>query len=195
MKKAIIIHGYFTYENVMDPNKNTPSNHQWIPWLSKQIYIRDIFPIAIEMPRPWFPNYDDWKHELDRFELDENTILIGHSYGGGFLVRYLSENNVQLNKVILVAPYMCIKPEESLDDKQQDPTFFDFKIDPNLAKKAGELIIFKSTNDNPDIDASIDFLQASIVNTKLITLENRGHFTTATMGTTQFPELLAEILK
>ena len=192
MKKAIIIHGYHTKENLANPSKNTPSNHQWIPWLSKQLYMRDIFPIAIEMPAPWRPVYEDWKRELERFELDEDTILIGHSYGGGFLVRYLSENTVKVNEVYLVAPYMGA---DGVEVKDQDPTFFDFQIDQNLVNKTAGVIVFESSNDMPEIHTSRQILEQNIANLKFIDLENKGHFTIATTGTAEFPELAEEILR
>ena len=190
--KAIIIHGYHSKARLADPNKNTPSNHQWIPWLSKQLYMRDIFPIAIEMPTPWHPVYEDWKKELERFELDESTILIGHSYGGGFLVRYLSENNIKVDKVYLVAPYMGVDGDEV---KDQDPTFFNFQIDQNLVRKTNGVIVFESSNDMPEIKTSRQILEQNISDLKFIDLENKGHFTIGTMGKVEFPELFNEIIK
>ena len=69
------------------------------------------------------PKYELWKTEFEKNEIDEETSLVGHSNGAGFIIRWLSENkDVRVDKVILVAPWL-------------DPTnrkgseFFDFVID------------------------------------------------------------------
>jgi len=195
MKKAILIHGWGDKEEFYNPNRPTASNSHWFPWLSKQLMIRDIHTVAIEMPNSFYPEYDVWKKELERFELDEDTILIGHSCGGGFIVRYLSENNIKVGKVVLVAPWIGIFSKDD-DQKNElfDKTFFEFDIDKNLVSKAAGITLFESTNDD-DQKPGIEILKKSINDMKVITLENKGHFTLRGMGTEEFPELLEEAIK
>jgi predicted alpha/beta hydrolase family esterase len=83
MKKALLIHGWASKKEFYDPDFPTGSNSHWFPWLSKQLIIKDIHTVAIEMPNGYYPEYDVWKRELERFEIDEDTTLIGHSCGGG----------------------------------------------------------------------------------------------------------------
>jgi len=42
------------------------------------------------MPKPYGANYSykEWVMEFERFDTNKETILIGHSTGGGFLVRW-----------------------------------------------------------------------------------------------------------
>jgi len=75
-------------------NQNVPSNSEnyWFSWLKRQLIIHDLKADAIEPPMPFRPSYDVWKKEFERFDITPDTILIGHSCGGGFLIRWLSEN-------------------------------------------------------------------------------------------------------
>jgi predicted alpha/beta hydrolase family esterase len=199
VKKVILIHGWGDKDYFYDPNTPTASNSHWFPWLSNQLIIRDIHAVAIEMPKSYYPEYELWKKELERFELDEDTILVGHSCGGGFLVRYLSENNVKVGKVVLVAPWLGIlSPEaDNSTDKNTifDQTFFQFEIDKNLASETGGLSLIESTNDMPGVKESIQIIKDSVNVVKITTLENKGHFTLKDLGTVEFPELLQEILR
>lgn len=62
-------------------------------------------------PQDWRPHYDDWKKVFEKNEINSDTILIGHSSGGGFLVRWLGEAKIKIKKLILVA--LAIMNEES----------------------------------------------------------------------------------
>ncbi|MCL2451715.1 alpha/beta hydrolase [Candidatus Saccharibacteria bacterium] len=198
MKKAIIIHSWITKRKFYDPARPTPSNADWLPWLSKQLIIRGIHTVAPEMPRVYYPEYDIWKKELERFELDEDTTLIGHSCGAGFLVRYLSENPVKVGKVILVAPWLGIIPDdlrEYAPSEILEPTFFEFKIDRNLATRTAGLTLIESTNDKPYIQKSVEILKESLNDLRVLTLKDKGHFWAKDLGGVEFPELLAEVLR
>jgi predicted alpha/beta hydrolase family esterase len=193
MKKAIIIHGYYPKTVLFKSAGPTPSNDHWIPWLSKQLYVNEILPIAIEMPAPWRPVYEDWKRELERFELNESTILVGHSYGGGFLARYLSENNVKVGKVFLVAPYLGANTDRG-GAPEQAPSFFQFDIDKNLAAKTNGVTVFASTNDMQNIKDSLEILKKSVANLGVKIIPNADHFRNRDEYA-EFPELLEGILR
>jgi hypothetical protein len=149
MRNAIIIHGKPGKEEYYNPHISSASNCHWIPWLQKQLLVNEIAANTPEVPHAYEPDYPVWKREFERFEVTSETILVGHSCGGGFLVRWLSENkDVNVKKVILVAPWLDI-------DRIVTTDFFDFEIDPNLSIQVGELIIFNSDNDAADIHASV----------------------------------------
>src|SRR5689334_3595207 len=105
---ALLIHGWNTRDEYYDASRPTASNDHWFPWLTKQLALKDINTVSIEMPNGYYPEYEVWKHELERYDINENTALVGHSCGGGFLVRWLSENDKQVGRVILVAPWLGI---------------------------------------------------------------------------------------
>lgn len=131
MKTAIILHGMPEQNEYYDPQRPASSNCHWLPWIQKQLLLMNVVAQTPEMPVPFNPEYSAWKIMFERFSLDENTFLIGHSCGAGFIVRYLSENTVKVGKVVLVAPW--IDPDHYLDTGM-----FDFKIDENIVQRTGE---------------------------------------------------------
>jgi predicted alpha/beta hydrolase family esterase len=84
---CIVIHGCpSNAERVMDPKTRTYDKH-WIPWIKK---------------------------EFEKYNVTKNTILIGHSCGCAFLVRWLGETKQKVNKLILVAPWKI--PDKKEED-------------------------------------------------------------------------------
>ena len=105
MKQVILIHGAPDKDEFYKPGKPSPSNGNWFPWLQKQFALKDMLSQALEFPRPYNPIYTDWVSVIENIKIDEETIFVGHSCGGGFLLRYLSENkHLKPKQIILVAP-------------------------------------------------------------------------------------------
>lgn len=189
MKSAILIHGWASKSEFYNLNYPTASNSHWFPWLTKQLMTRDIHTVALEMPNSYYPEYEIWKRELKRFDISEETTLIGHSCGAGFIVRWLSEYPGRVGDVVLVAPWLG---DEAGDDF--DASFFDFEIDPNLDQKAQKVVIINSIDDYDSVQKAAMLLKDKIVGNKYIELDNKGHFTLKSLGTEEFPELLEELM-
>ena len=189
MKNAILIHGWASKGEFYDPEYPTASNSHWFPWLTKQLMTRDIHTVALEMPNGYYPEYEVWKRELERFDISEETTLVGHSCGAGFIVRWLSEYPGRVAKVVLVAPWLG---DEAGDDF--DASFFEFEIDQNLGQKAQRIILINSTDDFDSVQKGTELLREKITDHKYIELENKGHFTLKSLGTQEFPELLEELI-
>ena len=186
MKTATIIHGTPSEEEYLEPLGASQSNKHWIPWLQHQLIINGYHTWTPEMPQPHQPNYELWRQEFERYTLNEQSLLVGHSCGGGFLLRWLSENPIKVARTILVAPW--------LDPQQRkDPDFFDFKLESALAERTN-LHIFSSTNDAEDIDISISMIKAACPATQHSIFEGYGHFCLADLRSERFPELLATLL-
>ncbi len=110
MRNAILLHGKPGKEEYYDSNYPSSSNAHWFPWLQKELIKRDIAAATPEVPLAFDPQYDLWVKEVDRYKITTETILVGHSCGGGFWVRYLSEHpKVHAGKVVLVAPSLAIR--------------------------------------------------------------------------------------
>lgn len=188
MTNAIILHGMPDKAEYYDGAQASTSNSHWFPWLQKQLMIRDIVAATPEVPHAFKPDYATWKREFERFDIVSDTLLVGHSCGGGFLVRWLSENpDVNVGKVVLVAPW--------LDPFREDTTdFFEFSIDPNLAQRAGKLWIFNSDTDSKGVHTSVERIRSEVENVKYKEFHNHGHFCRDDLGTDAFPELLEVII-
>lgn len=187
MKTAIILHGKPSKKGYFDPQRGAQSNEHWLPWIQRKLLLAGILAQAIELPEPYEPVYADWKSVFEQFEVDEETMLIGHSCGGGFLVRWLSENKVKVGKVVLVAPWLD-------PDHELNTGFFSFEIDLDVPKRTKGLTIFNSDDDENSIQKSVVLLKSKWPDAKLIELANMGHFVFGDMNTQEFPELEKELL-
>lgn len=188
MKTAIILHGRPTRAEYFSPSGPSPSNRHWLPWLQHQLILKGYLTQTPELPHPYAPTWEDHRREFERYQLSPETLLVGHSFGGGFLVRWLSEHKeVRVSRLALVAPY--------IDVEKEDPHgFFEFEIDQNLARRCGRLSLIHSSNDAPEIQSSVRRLRRQLAGARYLELANRGHFTTgATAITDTFPELLDEL--
>jgi predicted alpha/beta hydrolase family esterase len=190
MKNAIILHGMPGKDDeYYNPKIPSSSNKHWLPWLQKQLIVNDIKADTPEVPHAYEPEYNVWVKEAERFEIGPETILVGHSLGGGFWVKYLSLNkNLKVGKVILVAPW--IDP----DGDETRGFFDDYKIDADLAKRTNGLIIFNSDNDMGNVLKSVATIRGTIKDTGYREFHKYGHFCYGDMQTDQFPELLEECL-
>lgn len=189
MQNAVIVHGMPGKDEYYSDKYPSASNFQWLPWLQKQLIIRDIKADTPEMPYAFAPDYDVWKREFERYEITPETILVGHSCGAGFLVRWLSENpEVLVGKVVLVAPWLDVGREDTTD-------FFDFEIDSDLILRTKGITIFHSDNDTLDINKSVSLLEEKITGLEIKLFSGYGHFTGDDLRINGFPELLAEVLK
>jgi len=189
MKNAIIVHGKPSKENYYSEEHPSSSNFAWIPWLQKQLIIHDIKTDTPEMPYSYRPDYALWKKEFERFDVTAETIVVGHSMGGGFLVRWLSEYpEVKIEKAILVAP--------SLDPLRQSETgFCEFTLDPSLTERVNKLVVFTSDNDSKKAQMSVKMITDALPTTEVKLFSGFGHFIPEHMGKSTFEELVEEILK
>ena len=135
-----------------------------------------------EMPRAYKPEYERWCSEFERHLITKNTILVGHSCGGGFLVRWLSETSRSVARAILVAPWM--DPERN----HCVPGFFDFEINPKLAQMS-DLHLIYSDNDSAEVNAPVEKIIKSIPGIHLHLMSGMGHFCSGDMGGNQFVAL------
>ncbi len=188
MRNAILLHGFQGSKEYYDSTMPSASNSHWFPWLQKELLINEIKADTPEVFRHYEMKYPAWVEEIERFTINRESTLIGHSMGGGFWVRYLSEHpEIYVDKVILVAPWLNLSHEADSD-------FFDFNFDPAIAGRVNEFIIFASDNDSMDIQNSVNFLIKNLPNVKVCNFHEYGHFTHRTLIDDKFPELLESCL-
>ena len=170
MTNAIILHGQPTKKRYYDPAFPASSNYYWIPWLQKQLIIRDIPTATPDVPDNWKPEWEVWRTEFERYDVNHRTILVGHSCGGGFLVRWLSENpEVKPAKVVLLEPWLNPKKLEETAD------FFEFEIDKTLTDRTAVTVIY-SSDDMPQILDTVSVLKAALPDARYKEVHGRRHF-------------------
>jgi len=190
MKNAIILHGGPSKEEYYDPATPNESNAHWLAWLQAQLIKRgDIMTATPEVPHAYDRHWPTWQKEVERFDIGPETILIGHSTGAGFWVKYLSVNpKLKVDKVVLVAPWLD-------PDQEHTKNFFDdFVIDPALAARTAGVAIFNSDDDQETIQKTVRILRDKVKGVAYKEFHDYGHFCFENMKTVEFPELLEEIL-
>ncbi len=188
-KKCVIVHGCPSKaEKLMDSKTRTYDKH-WIPWIKKELIARNIKTETPLMPSPWEPDYEKFRSVFEKYVVDENTILIGHSCGCAFLVRWLGETKRKIYKLILVAPWKI----NDKGDKFRE-AFYIYPIDKAIKDRVNKIAMFTSDNEEEYGKESLKIFHKAIGG-EIIELKGRGHYTFKDMRTEEFPELLKVILE
>lgn len=181
---AVIVHGKPGRDEYYDPATPSSSNHHWLPWLAKQLIVRGIQAHTPEMPQAYAPDYAVWRREFERYDVGPGTLLVGHSCGAGFLVRWLSDRPaVRVGRVVLVAPWL--DPERSLASG-----FFDFTPDTDLVARTAGVTIAHSDDDAPRIQDSVTLIRTTVPGVTYREFHRYGHFRATDLGGPRFPALL-----
>lgn len=190
-QQVLVIHGgttFDSYEKYLEYLKNEEiyldrlKQKGWKENLQESLG-NDFDVILAKMPNKNNAKYIEWAIYFNNLVplLDDDLILVGHSLGGIFLAKFLSENilSTKVKKLILIAaPFDGVNEDESLGD---------FILTDNLEKiqeQCREIILIHSKDDNVvSYEESIKY-RKNLKNSTLITFENKGHF-----GQEIFPEI------
>lgn len=187
MSRVVILHGMPDEDEYFATVGPSSSNRHWIPWLQKQLVAEGHVVQTPEIFNSFRPDYSVWQTEFERHLVPEPMILVGHSCGAGFLVRWLSEHpDVNAEKVVLVAPWLDPDRVDTID-------FFEFEIDGNLADRVGELHLFGSQDDMESVRKSVDILLEAVPGMIVHDYPQMGHFCFADLKTDEFPDLFAAV--
>jgi len=145
--------------------------------------------ILPDMPAKLNAKYPEWKIWFEKFipHIKPNAIFIGHSLGGIFLAKYLSENKFPKK---IEATFLVAAPYDS-KNRNIGYTLGDFVLPKTLSKfqkQSGKIFICRSINDPivPFIDANKYKKALPTAQTKVF--KNRAHF-----NQTNFPEIVKMI--
>jgi len=152
--------------------------------------IGDDFDVFVpNMPNKTNARYDEWKIWFEKIidKLEDNLILIGHSLGGTFLAKYLSENNLskKIKALILVS-----SPH---DDKDLAEPLAEFNIKlslKKLVKQCPKIYLINSKDDPAVPESELEKYKKELPGAEVIVFEDRGHF-----WQEEFPELVELIKK
>lgn len=196
-KQIIVIHGgdiFDSYKEYVAFLKSYKINFEkmksggWKDGLQKKLG-KNFEVILPNMPNKYNAKFLEWKIWFEKIIpfLENKVILVGHSLGGIFLAKYLSENKFPkriLATLIIAAPY---------DDQDADYSLADFKLKKDLSllgKQSEKLFIWQSEDDDVVLFANFGKYKKALPNANYRRFKNKGHFIQK-----NFPEIVQEIRK
>lgn len=133
----------------------------------------------------------EWFNVLKGYEqyINEDTIFIGHSLGGLFLLRVLEQSEQKVRAAVFVGTPIGVRPIKNYD---RDSAFCGFNFNWEIIKpKATYKAVFQS-DDDPYVGMDNGIELAKHLGTDLSFIANAGHFN-AKAGYTKFPKILEKI--
>ena len=193
-QQVIMIHGWIPKENYKnsleaikaewyDPYKE-PSL-RWTKTLAEDLW--DDYEVQRpDMPFKYFTDYNQWK---TKFELvipyiRDDAIIIGHSLGANFLMKYLDENEFPVNpkRLFIVAPGIKDDENEILGSFNYDLNLSNFK------KYAPITSLYQSKDDPVCVYDFLELIREPLKDVTWRIFEDRGHFLSE-----KLPEIIDEI--
>ncbi len=192
MKQVIVIHGGTTFSNYEDYLQYLSTKPINIDRLKYQSYWKEHLQAELgnsyEVLLPKMPNstnadYREWTLWFENLAsvITDDCILIGHSLGGIFLAKYLSENQFPSHikaTILIAAPYN--------DESQED--LGDFKLDSisdRFTSQAGKVALFFGKDDPVIAISEIEKYREDIPTADFYILSAPDHFMRPS-----FPELI-----
>ncbi|MFB6180753.1 MAG: RBBP9/YdeN family alpha/beta hydrolase [Candidatus Nanohalobium sp.] len=183
MKNAFIFHG-----------TGASRDDHWFPWLEEKLEDKGVEVCRPDFPTPEDQELENWLEVLDNQEMDidEDTVLIGHSLGSVFILNLLNRRDLNIEAAYLVSAWTGELPDERFNEwnstfQDQD---FDFK---KIRNSADEIHQFHSASD-PYVPLEKAEELAENLNSSLHVKADAGHFNTDS-GYTEFKELWKIIRK
>lgn len=182
MKNVFIFHGTGGY-----PGEN------WFPSLKGELEKRGYQVTVPQFPTPEGQSLAAWNQVLspDAQKITEDTVLIGHSLGGLFLLRLLESLDHSVRASFFIAASAGVKPIKFYQGDYDFSPGFDFDWD-KIRSNSGHAEVFHSDTD-PFISLGNGQKIADELGVELSFIPNAGHFNQGA-GYTQFPGLLERII-
>lgn len=179
---VIIIHGAYGH-----PEEN------WFGWLKAELRARKIDCHVPQLPTPDNQSLQSW---LDAFAIQyskhihAHTILVGHSLGAVFLLRWLEQSTQSVYASILAGAFLGEVGMPKFDIINQ--SFFAQPFNwQRIQQQCQAFYCFHGSNDPYVKRKNVDYL-ANQLDAKKIIIANGGHLNEAA-GYTSFPHALALI--
>jgi uncharacterized protein len=194
-QQVLVIHGgdiFGTYDEYVASLKSFVidsleyfTKHRWKQSLQDKLG-SGYAVISPNMPNKSNAKYEEWKIWFEKLLplCNDGVIVIGHSLGGVFLAKYLSENTItkKIRATIMIAtPY-------DEDDGKKMPEFSIMGSLTKFQEQGGTIIIYHSKDDPVVQFSELQKYENALPNAHMRVFEDRQHF-----NQEEFPELVEEI--
>jgi predicted alpha/beta hydrolase family esterase len=194
MQQVVVIHGGDAYETQKEYLQSLHAKEITLARLKQKDWKSNLqkdLGDAYEVLAPRLPNaqnarYAEWKIIFDKIVplLEDNVILIGHSLGGIFLCKYLSEEDVPKK---IAALFLIAAPYATQDHEP----IVDFMLVGSLAPlemTVGKIVLYHSKDDVVVPFENAELFKKALPNAQLEVFEDKGHFNSESVS-----ELLNDI--
>ncbi|MFA6301440.1 MAG: alpha/beta hydrolase [Candidatus Paceibacterota bacterium] len=198
-KQLLFIHGGYTFATKkqylgflknyeLDPYRK---KKYWVNWLAPKL--KNKYETFIpQMPCDKNAKYEEWRIWFEKylpFIKDKSPIIIGHSLGAIFLLKYLSEKNFpkKIKQLHIISPTLT---DDGLGPEKLSTFKSDIKKIKNIEKRCKELHLWHSKDDTTCLFKNSEIIKKIIPTANFHIFKNRGHFNKPT-----FPEILEVIKK
>lgn len=165
MTNLFIIHG--AYGN---PEEN------WFPWLKSELEKLDCRVFVPEFPTPENQSLENWLEVFDNYkqELNENSIVVGHSLGPAFLLNILEELDKPIKAAFFVSGFLDLLGNPDFDNINK--SFIEKSFDwQKIKQNCPKFFVFHSDND-PYVPIEQAEKLAKNLGVDVILVKNAGHF-------------------
>ncbi|HUD04257.1 MAG TPA: alpha/beta hydrolase [Candidatus Paceibacterota bacterium] len=199
-QQVLVIHGgdaFNTYKEYLAELKTEKINLDLIPYKGWKDTLGEKLGKSFQVITPRMPSkdnakYNEWKIWFEKYIpfLKQNMILVGHSLGGIFLAKYLSENRFpkKIKATFLVAaPYFSIGDRYS--ERRDTPK--DWILPKSLLKfekQGGKIFLYQSKGDTLVLFNDVKKYERELPSAHPKIFSNKGHFILE-----KFPEIVREI--
>lgn len=154
----------------------------WEPLLEEALG-RGYRMLAPRMPRPEHPRYWAWARRIDELIRSiRRPILVGHSFGGSVLLKYLAET---VHRPALAGLFLVATPFWGPDSPE-------FALPPDVGARLADLSPIYLYHSRDDAEVPLAHLECNrrvLPHAVVRVLDDRGH----EFNQPQFPELAADI--
>jgi uncharacterized protein len=181
MTNIIIIHG---------TGGNPEGN--WFPWLKSELEKLDCRVFVPKFPTPENQSLENWLKVFKEYKqnLNENSIVVGHSLGPAFLLNVLENLDSPIKCAYFVSGFTGLISNPEFDELNKTFAVREFDWD-KIKNNCKKFVVINSDND-PYVPLEKGKELAQNLDTELITLENAGHINKES-GHTKFNLLFEKI--
>lgn len=179
---VIIVHGAFGH-----PEEN------WFGWLRRELEGLSIRCDVPALPTPEGQSLASWLQGFDEAcgkYIHANTLLVGHSLGAAFVLRWLESASTRVRASFLAGAFMGRVGVKKFDDI--NASFFASPFDwDSIKRHCREFYCYHGDNDMYVSQENFDVISTAL-DAKKVIISNGGHLN-ASAGYDRFPLILQHI--